>query len=65
MHILLSNSQAGHGRTVKQEQEEISRNHVQAFISPSVQKPTKICKSKSVQCSPSPHYEQTKGVNQE
>ena len=36
MHILLSNSQAGPGRTVKQEQEEISRNHVQTFISPSV-----------------------------
>ena len=32
MQILLSNSQAGLGRTVKQEQEEISRNHVQAFI---------------------------------
>ena len=32
MQILLSNNQAGPGRTVKQEQEEISRNHVQAFI---------------------------------
>ena len=32
MHILLSNSQAGPGRKVKQEQEEISRNHTQAFI---------------------------------
>ena len=31
MHILLCNSQAGPGRTVKQQQEEISRNHVQAF----------------------------------
>ena len=31
VHILLSNSQAGPGRTVKQEQEEISRNHIQAF----------------------------------
>ena len=31
LQILLSNSQAGPGRTVKQEQEEISRNHVQAF----------------------------------
>ena len=31
VHILLSNSQAGPGRKVKQEQEEISRNHVQAF----------------------------------
>ena len=36
MQILLSNSQAGPGRTVKQGQEEISRNHVQTFISPSV-----------------------------
>ena len=33
MHILLSNSQAG---PVKQEQEKISRNHVQAFIPDSV-----------------------------
>ena len=32
MQILLSNSQARTGRTVKQEQEEISRNHVQTFI---------------------------------
>ena len=32
MQILLSNSQAGPGTTVKQEQEEISRNHVKAFI---------------------------------
>ena len=31
LHILLSNSQAGPGRKVKQEQEEIYRNHVQAF----------------------------------
>ena len=31
MQILLSNNQAGPGRTVKQEQDEISRNHVQAF----------------------------------
>ena len=31
LHILLSNSQAGPGRKVKQEQEEISRNHVQDF----------------------------------
>ena len=31
VQILLSNSQAGSGRIVKQEQEEISRNHVQAF----------------------------------
>ena len=37
MNILLSNSQAGPGRTVKQQQEEISRNHVQAFILGSVQ----------------------------
>ena len=32
VQILLSNSQAGPGRTVKQEHEEISRNHVQAFF---------------------------------
>ena len=32
MQILLSNSQAGLGRRVKQEQEETSRNHVQDFI---------------------------------
>ena len=31
MQILLSNSQAGPGRKVKQEQEEISRNLVEAF----------------------------------
>ena len=31
VQILLSNSQAGPGRTVKQEQQEISRNHIQAF----------------------------------
>ena len=36
MQILLSRSPAGPGRTVKQEQERISRNHVQTFISPSV-----------------------------
>ena len=32
MQILLSNSQAEPDRTVKQEQDEISRNHVQAFF---------------------------------
>ena len=37
LQILLSNSQAGPGRKVKQEQEEISRNHVQAFIPGSVE----------------------------
>ena len=31
MQILLSNSQAEPGRKVKQEQEDISRNHVQTF----------------------------------
>ena len=31
MHIVLSNNQAGPVRTLKQEQEDISRNHVQAF----------------------------------
>ena len=36
MHILLSNSQAGPGETAKQEQEEISRNHVQTFFGCSV-----------------------------
>ena len=36
MQILLSNSQAGPGRKSKQEQEEVSRNHVQAFIPGSV-----------------------------
>ena len=36
MYVLLSRTQAGPGRTVKQEQEEISRNHVQTFIYPSV-----------------------------
>ena len=29
---MLSRTQAGSGRTVKQEQEQISRNHVQTFI---------------------------------
>ena len=36
LFVLLSRTQAGPGRTVKLEQEEISRNHVQTFISPSV-----------------------------
>ena len=36
MFVLLSRTQAGPGRTVKQEQEEVSRNHVQAFIPGSV-----------------------------
>ena len=31
VQILLSSTQEGPGRKVKQEQEEISRNHVQAF----------------------------------
>ena len=31
MQILLSNSQAGPGKTVKQEQEYISRNHGPSF----------------------------------
>ena len=46
MQILLSNSQAGTSRTVKQEQEEISRNHVQTFISPLCTKMSKINGSK-------------------
>ena len=32
LHVLLSRTQAGPGRKVKQEQEEFSRNHVQTFI---------------------------------
>ena len=32
LHVLLSRTQAGPGRTVEQEQEDISRNHVQTFI---------------------------------
>ena len=32
LQILLSSTQAGPGRKVKQEQEEISSNHVQTFI---------------------------------
>ena len=32
LYVLLSRTQAGSGITVKQEQEEISRNHVQTFI---------------------------------
>ena len=36
MQILLSNSQSVPGPKVKQEQEEISRNHVQTFIYKSV-----------------------------
>ena len=32
MQILLSSTQAGPGRKVKQEQEEISRNHVQRLF---------------------------------
>ena len=35
MQIWLSNSQAGPGKAVKQEQEEISGNHVQALNSQS------------------------------
>ena len=36
MQILLSRTQAGPGKTVKQEQEHISRNHVQTFSGGSV-----------------------------
>ena len=36
MQILLSWTQAGAGRTGKQEQEQTSRNHVQAFLPISV-----------------------------
>ena len=38
MYFLLSRTQAGPGKTVKQEQEEISRNHVQTFSGCSVQR---------------------------
>ena len=37
LFVLLSRTRAGPDRTVKQEQEEISRNHRQTFIFPSVQ----------------------------
>ena len=37
MYFLLSRTQAGPGRTVTQQQEEISRNHVQTFICLSVE----------------------------
>ena len=36
MYVLLSRTQAGPGRTVKQEHKEFSRNHLQTFILPSV-----------------------------
>ena len=36
MYVLLSRTQAEPGRTVKQEQEEISHNHAQTFNYPSV-----------------------------
>ena len=36
LYVLLSRTQAGAGRTVKQEEEEVSRNHVQTFVYPSV-----------------------------
>ena len=36
LYVLLSRTQAGPGRTVKKEQDEIYRNHVQTFIFPSV-----------------------------
>ena len=39
LHVLLSRNQAGPGRTVKQEQEEISHNYLQTFIFPSVLPP--------------------------
>ena len=49
MQILLSNSQAERGRNVKQEQEEISRNHVQSFIPGSVFEKTIIMQYLKVQ----------------
>ena len=36
LFVLLIRTKAGPGKTVKQEEEEISRNHVQTFIVPSV-----------------------------
>ena len=36
LQILLSNTQAGPGRKVKQEQEEISRNHIPRLVLGSV-----------------------------
>ncbi len=42
LYVLLSRTQAGPGRTVKQEQEDISRNHVQTFIFPSIITPRHI-----------------------
>ena len=44
LQMLLSNSQAGPGTTAKQEQEEISRNHVQAFFPGPVQRYTGLGK---------------------
>ena len=43
LYVLLSRTQAGPGRTVKQEQEEISRNHIQTFIYLSVHKLKALC----------------------
>ena len=43
MYVLLSRTQAGPGRIVKQEQEEISRSHVQTFIYLSVPVLTVLC----------------------
>ena len=37
LHVLLRRTQAGPGRAVKQEQEYISRNHIQTFIYLSVE----------------------------
>ena len=39
LYVLLSRTQEGPGRAVKQEQEEMSRNHVQTFIYLSVHNP--------------------------
>ena len=32
LHVLLRRTQAGPGRAIKQEQEQNSRNHLQAFL---------------------------------
>ena len=42
MYFLLSMTQAGPGRTVKQEQEEISRNHIQTLFYPYVKPKTDV-----------------------
>ena len=47
LQILLSRTQAGPGRAVKQEQEEISPNHIQAIYGTSVDNVVLNCVNKS------------------